>query len=98
MYQQVSLALTHGAYIGSHLLTLPLNPSPLAAFLLADSEALSQQLHPAITRSACVGRVLMAEHQVGSAPFGHVPTAKQATFQVAPRIVGRRLTWQARLL
>jgi hypothetical protein len=31
----------------------------------------------------------MAEHQVESAPFGHVSTAKQATFQVAPRYVGQ---------
>ena len=31
----------------------------------------------------------MADHQVESAPFGHVSTAKQATFQVAPRCVGR---------
>jgi hypothetical protein len=36
----------------------------------------------------------MAEHQVEwqnieSASFGHVSTAKQATFQVAPRCVGR---------
>jgi len=41
--------------------------------------------------TACVGRVLMAEHQVESAPFGHVSTAKQATFQVAPRFVGHGL-------
>ena len=27
----------------------------------------------------------MAEHQVESASFGHVSTAKQTTFQVAPR-------------
>ena len=31
----------------------------------------------------------MADHQVESAPFGHVSTAKQTTFQVAPRVVGR---------
>jgi hypothetical protein len=31
----------------------------------------------------------MAERQVDSAPFGHVSRAKQATFQVAPRRVGR---------
>ncbi len=39
-----------------------------------------------MTRNACVvGRVLMAEHSIESVPFGHVSTAKQATFQVAPR-------------
>ena len=32
----------------------------------------------------------MAEHPVESAPFGHVSTAKQATFQVAQRFVRRR--------
>ena len=44
--------------------------------------------HPAVTRNACVGRVRMAEHPVESASFGRVSTAKQATFQVAPRRVG----------
>ena len=33
----------------------------------------------------------MAEHLVESVPFGYVSTAKQATFQVAPRCVGQML-------
>jgi hypothetical protein len=37
----------------------------------------------------------MAEHQVESVPLGHVSTAKQATFQVAPRGV-RQPTRNAR--
>jgi hypothetical protein len=45
VHQQVSLVLTHDACIGSLLLTILLNPSPRTAFLLADHDALSQQLH-----------------------------------------------------
>jgi hypothetical protein len=45
VYQQVSLIPTHDASIGSLLFTLPLNPSPLTVFLLADRDTLSQQLH-----------------------------------------------------
>jgi len=45
VHQQVSLVLTHGVCIGSLLLTIPLNPSPRAALLLADRGTLSRQLH-----------------------------------------------------
>ena len=91
MYQQVSLVLTHGAYIGSLRLTIPLNPSPLAAIPAGRSwHIVPAASHPAITRNACVGRVQMAEHPVESASLRHVSTAKQATFQVAPRRIGQR--------
>ena len=45
MYQQVSLVLTHGVFIGLLLLAIPLNPSPRAAILLVDHGTLSRQLH-----------------------------------------------------
>ena len=45
VYQQVSLVPTHDASIGSLLFTIPLNPSPRTALLLADRDTLSQQLH-----------------------------------------------------
>jgi len=40
----------------------------------------------------------MAEHPVESAPLGYVSTAKQATFQVAPRCVGQFLTLRLALI